>query len=193
MKPLGLMRASAWIVMIIAAAALAQPARAELISGARAKQICATHDVGKLTPYGELPEEAAAKRTVFEWNCMTQVERKPKEAFDKYLSPNWCDHGHLVTHAKKPCATREETLVFFARMNSQPLADTDMIEFPTMASVDGDHVTMYGAGVDIFRVVDGRITDHWDASPPDAISLKAHPPGTAERVMRGEGPPAGGP
>jgi len=50
-------------------------------------------------------------------------------------------------------------------------------------------VTMWGEGVDIFRVHNGKITDHWDASPPDTATVKAHAPGTAQRVMSGEGPP----
>jgi hypothetical protein len=51
---------------------------------------------------------------------------------------------------------------------------------------------MYGEGVDVFRVVNGKITDHWDGSPPATVTIKAHPPGTAERVMSGLGPPGPG-
>ena len=43
-----------------------------------------------------------------------------------------------------------------------------------MASVDGEMVTMYGAGVDVFRVVNGKITNHWDASPGKSVVIKEH-------------------
>ena len=165
---------------------------ADQITGAQAKALCARGDMGPTTPYGETAAEKAAKKVVFEWNCMTMVERKPREAFDRYVSKDWCDHGHLITQGKQECGSIEGTIRMFQRFGSQPLKDTDTLEFPLMSSVDGDHVTAYGAGVDIFRVVNGKLTDHWDASPPAATALKGHDPKFPDWVMGGmKGPPPG--
>lgn len=167
----------------------APAAQADQISGARAKEICAKHEVGPISPYGETAEEVAAKRTVFEWQCLFLVERKADEARAKYISPKWCDHSHNTTHGKKLCGTWEDTTRFLSNFSTGTLKDSDIIEFPLFATVDGGHVTEYGEGVDSFLVVDGKITDHWDASPPAAVSIKAHDPSMAQRVMSGEGPP----
>ncbi|MGC3980616.1 MAG: hypothetical protein QM808_05085 [Steroidobacteraceae bacterium] len=142
-------------------------------------------DVGPVTPYGELPEEAAAKRVMFDWLYMLEVERKPKEAFEKYVSKNYCNHSHISTKGKKPCFSYEETLASWIERHPEPLKPGQKIEIPTMASVNGEMVTMYGAGVDVFRVVDGKITDHWDGSPPAEVTIKAHDPaGVARAVAR---------
>ena len=143
--------------------------------------------VGDLTPYGETPAEAANKLVTFKWVCQAFVDDDPDGAFKNYVSPDFCDHSHLVTHGKRACGSYAETLPNFERMAKMG-ATAGSLEFPSSATVDGEMVTMWGEGVDIFRVQDGKITDHWDASPPDTITVKAHPPGTAQRVMSGQGP-----
>ncbi len=169
-----------------------QPALADKITGKQAKELCAKGDTGPKTAYGEFPEETAAKKIVFQWNCMTMVERKVNEGFEKYVDKNWCDHGHLVTKGQNRCGTFDEAIVFFNRMAGAPLKDTDVIEFPLQSAVNGDHVTMYGEGVDIFRVVNGKLTDHWDASPAKAISFKDKNAGMADWIMGGmKGPMPG--
>lgn len=179
--------------LCFAAAGAATSAHADMITGKVAREICAKADVGPETPYGETREEAANKRVVFDWNCMTMVERKPKEAFERYVSKDWCDHGHLINKLQKPCGSVQETLVMFNRLGGgKPLGDDDQLEFPLMSSVNGAMVTMYGAGVDIFEVRNGKIVAHYDASPPRAIALKAHDPTFPDWVKGGmKGPPPG--
>ena len=133
-------------------------------------------DVGPPTTYGETPAEAAAKKVVFEWNYMTLIERNPRQAFATYVGRNWCDHGHLATAGRRECVGYDEAVADWSRRFGQSLKSGERVEIPTMATVDGEMVTMYGAGVDIFRVHEGKITDHWDASPPADVTLKAHKP-----------------
>ncbi|MGC3982000.1 MAG: hypothetical protein QM808_12125 [Steroidobacteraceae bacterium] len=178
--------------LILTSVAMTTAAHADMITGKQAKEICAKGDTGPITPYGEHPRETAAKKVVFQWNCMTMVERNAKAAFEKYVSKDWCDHGHIVTKGADRCGTVEESIAMFVRMGGTPLKDTDKLEFPLQSSVNADHVTMYGEGVDIFRVVNGKITDHWDASPAKAISFKDKPAGMAEWIMGGlKGPMPG--
>ena len=173
----------------LAAMALTPFARAAELTRDQAQKMCQpTVNVGDITPYGETPAEAARKKITFEWTCQIFVDGDAAGAFKNYVDPNFCDHGHLVTHGKRDCGSYAEVEPNFARMAKMSAAGGTM-EIPVEATVDGEMVTMYGAGVDIFRVHNGKITDHWDASPPDTTTIKAHPPGTAARVMSGEGPP----
>jgi predicted SnoaL-like aldol condensation-catalyzing enzyme len=178
--------------LCITALPLAQAAVVTIPDNVNSPEFMRQIDVGPITPYGETPAEAARKRLVFEWAYTMMMRGDVRGAFEKYVDKNFCDHGHLVTHGKRDCGTWEEAQQGFKRFASMAKPGAK-VEVPTMATVDGEMVTMYGAGVDVFRVHDGKITDHWDGSPPAEVTLKAHPPGTAERVMRGEGPPAGGP
>lgn len=153
---------------------------------------------GPLTPYGETTAEMNAKSIVFRWNYLMMIQGKGKEAFEKYVSADFCDHSHMVTRGKKDCATREEVMAS-PIMQFKAAKIGDRLEYPTLATVDGELVTMYGAGIDLFRVHDGKITDHWDASPPRAVTVAEHAPEVSERLMKviaGElpvGPGPGGP
>jgi len=140
-------------------------------------------DVGPPTTYGETPAEAANKRVMFEFVHMVMVERKPAEAFEEYVSPDYCNHGHLSTFGWRDCAGYTETARRWIREYSSPVYPGETIEMPTIATVDGEMVTMYGDGVDIFRVHDGKITDHWDASPPAEVQLGAHSPAFSAWAM----------
>ncbi|MGC3981449.1 MAG: hypothetical protein QM808_09335 [Steroidobacteraceae bacterium] len=141
-------------------------------------------DVGPVTPYGETPKEAAAKRIMFEFNHLNMVLGKPKEAYEKYVAKNFCNHGHLSTYMKKDCSNYDESLAGAISRGGKAAKVGDKLEIPTMASVNGEMVTMYGAGVDIFRVVNGKITDHWDASPGAEITIKAHDKAFVDRMVR---------
>jgi predicted SnoaL-like aldol condensation-catalyzing enzyme len=147
-------------------------------------------DVGAPTPYGETAAEAAAKRLIFEWVHLDMIEGQTAQAYAKFVARNYCDHSHMLNRAQKLCGSYDEAVNLFSSMN-KPHAAGDRIEIPNLASVNGEMVTMYGAGVDIFRVKDGKITDHWDASPPAAVTIAAHAPGFAQWVMgdRKEPPP----
>jgi predicted SnoaL-like aldol condensation-catalyzing enzyme len=167
--------------------------RADQLTGAQAKALCSKGDSGPKTVYGETPEEAANKKVVFDWNCQMMVRRDIKGAFANYVSKDWCDYGHMVNQMKKLCGTADETMVFFTRFAGKPLADTDTLEFPTQATVNGPMVTMYGAGVDIFEVRNGKIVAHYDASPTKAVAFKDKgavrgAPGASPAGDRGSGP-----
>ncbi|MGC3980229.1 MAG: hypothetical protein QM808_03130 [Steroidobacteraceae bacterium] len=152
-------------------------------------------DVGPPTTYGETPAEAANKRIMFEFVHMNMVQRKPKEAFEKYVSKDYCNHGHLSTRGQKECSGYDETIGRWIMNYSKPVTPGETIEMPTIATVNGEMVTMYGEGVDIFRVHNGKITDHWDASPPAEAKLGAHIPEFAVWANSPDrkGPPPKGP
>lgn len=141
-------------------------------------------NVGPITPYGETADETKNKRILFEFVHLENIEFKPKEAFEKYVSKDYCDHGHLATRGAKACAGYDETLASWISRHKSAPKPGDVLELPTAASVDGEMVTMYGKGVDIFRVHDGKITDHWDASPPEAENIPAHDAVFVEKIAK---------
>jgi len=171
------------IVLMSGLIAGVSSARADEIPISVARARCAAGDVGPRTVYGETPAEASAKKIAFEWACGVLVEGRVKQAFAQYVAKDFCDHGHLVTAGLERCGTYAETLRDFERMSGR-MVHNGMIEFPTSAAVDGEMVTQYGAGADIFRVHDGKITDHWDASPPVDVSLKAHGKAFADHMQQ---------
>lgn len=114
-------------------------------------------------------------------------EGKVKEAFELYVSKDFVEHSHLVralAKTDKPGYT--ETLAFFNREASgqgpggpapKPASDAPKggvsgLKNAQLAVVNDDMVTQYGGlGVDLFRVKEGKITDHWDASPPRSVKI----------------------
>ncbi|MGC3981459.1 MAG: hypothetical protein QM808_09385 [Steroidobacteraceae bacterium] len=140
-------------------------------------------NTGPIGPYGETAKEMANKRTVFEWNHMSMIQGKRKEAFEKYVDKKFCDHSHMITAMKKECGTWDE-VANNSLMTGKPAKVGDKLEMPTMATVNGEMVTMYGKGIDVFRVQNGKITDHWDASPPVTVTIKAHSLEQVEREFR---------
>jgi len=140
--------------------------------------------------FQESPQETANKQVVLAWSQLLGSGRA-QEAFEKYVSKDFVEHSHLVTrHTKTGHAGYAEALAFLSRdlstngaPGSAPPAATAPAAAPAAAAptrrlagvlvADDDHVTMYGGiGADIFRVENGKITDHWDASPPTPVTLK---------------------
>ena len=173
------------LAISLAFAALLQPAAAHQVKTIKAREMCAQGYVGPRTVYGETKQEKEAKRVQYAWYCLAVVSGKADEAFEKYVAKDICDHSHMANAGLKPCAGYDDMLKMFRGMGA-------------MMS-KGDLVTQYGEGVDIFRVKDGKLTDHWDASPPAAVALKAHDQAFSDRMQqqidtgkRSAPPPMGG-
>jgi predicted SnoaL-like aldol condensation-catalyzing enzyme len=163
--------------------AMTAPAAAHQVTAAKAHEMCAAGYVGPRTVYGETKDEAAAKNVMYRWYCLAVVAGKADEAFTKYVSKDICDHSHMINAGLKACGTYDEMLQMFRGMGAM-MSKAANIEFPVYATVNGDMVTQYGEGVDIFRVnKDGKITDHWDASPPADVALKAHDQAFSDRMQ----------
>lgn len=189
MRAITLSVTAAAVIALLSIIDTTTTAHADALPKAQALEACKTASFGPETPYGETAAEKAAKHTSFVWNCKTMVEGKTDEAFEQYVSKDFCDHSHLVTSGQKDCGDFATTRQSFQRMAKQ-FGSGPTIEVPVMATVDGEMVTMYGEGVDIFRVHDGKLTDHWDASPPAEVTIHAHAPGFTAWVLGDrKGPP----
>lgn len=134
--------------------------------------------------FGETPEEAAAKKTFIAFLDLMMIQRQPKQAFEKYVSKEYCNHSHLSTHGAVRCAGYDYMLAKWTKFYGSPVKPGELVEIPTVFRVNGEMVTAFGEGIDVFRVVNGKITDHWDASVPVAMSFPAPhraPPPPGER------------
>jgi len=133
-------------------------------------------NMGPPSAFGESAAETAEKRVVFDYTAMIMAGRV-KQAYQTYVSPDYREHSHLikaVCHCDHPGYA--DTLGFMTRPAIPGKGPPPSPGLPKEADVDEDIVTMYYPGVDIFRVENGKITDHWDASPAAAISLPAEKP-----------------
>jgi predicted SnoaL-like aldol condensation-catalyzing enzyme len=104
------------------------------------------------------------KRIVREWHELAIDQRKPEEAVAKYLGPNYRQHNPGAGDGPEPFI---ETVKRFA----QNFPDLRME--PKRIIAEGDYVVLHShlvlkpgdrgtAIVDIFRLENGKIVEHWD-------------------------------
>ncbi len=139
------------------------------------------------TAYIETPMEKANHQVVENFSKML-FGGNVRKAIETYMAPDYVDHSHLLQmRAGKAKVGREEMIAFFDNMMGGSGAGMGAGGPPAegMAAggelavmntgqirVNDEMVTQYGPeGADIFRVVNGKITDHWDASPMEPVSL----------------------
>jgi predicted SnoaL-like aldol condensation-catalyzing enzyme len=104
------------------------------------------------------------KRIVSEWHELAIDQRKPEEAVAKYLGPHYRQHNPGAGDGPGPFI---ETVKRFA----QNFPDLRME--PKRIVAEGDYVVLHShlvlkpgdrgsAVVDIFRLENGKIVEHWD-------------------------------
>jgi predicted SnoaL-like aldol condensation-catalyzing enzyme len=106
----------------------------------------------------------ANKRTVREWNDLAFNQRKPEEAVAKYLGPHYRQHNPGAADGAEP-------FIGFVKRFAQTYPDF-RVE-PKRIIAEGDYVVLHShlilkpgdrgrAVVDIFRLENGKIVEHWD-------------------------------
>ena len=106
----------------------------------------------------------ANKRIVREWNELAINQRKPEEAVAKYLGPYYRQHNPGAADGAEP---------FIAFMKHFAQAFPDFRLEPKRIIAEGDIVILHShlilkpgergsAVVDIFRLENGKIVEHWD-------------------------------
>jgi predicted SnoaL-like aldol condensation-catalyzing enzyme len=168
------------MLMILLTAA----AHAEKITMAKARELCAKENMGGRSPFGETTEETARKRLVFKWSCLVFVDGKPREAFDLYVAKDFCDHSHMGPRANAACINFDDSIKLFQQMAHRSSDPNASFNFSTSSSVNGELVTQWEPDADIYRVHDGKITEHWDAAPPKTITLHAQDKAFAEQMQQ---------
>lgn len=106
----------------------------------------------------------ANKRIVREWHDLAIDQRKPEEAVAKYLGPNYRQHNPGAGDGPEP-------FIEIVKRFAQNFPDFRME--PKRIVAEGDYVVLHShlilkpgdrgtAVVDIFRLENGKIVEHWD-------------------------------
>jgi len=118
----------------------------------------------------DTPQEAADKKVVAGWAGLLS-QGMVKEAFTLYVSKSFNDHSDMLGSMMKGQKLTWASVEAFMEKdpNFAPGAKPNPIKVAQVLVADRDMVTQYGSiGVDIFRVKNGKIIEHWDASPPQS-------------------------
>jgi predicted SnoaL-like aldol condensation-catalyzing enzyme len=106
----------------------------------------------------------ANKKIVREWHELAINQRKPEEAVAKYLGPHYRQHNPGAGDGPEPFI---ETVKRFAQTFPELRME------PKRIIAEGDYVVLHShlilkpgdrgtAVVDIFRLENGKIVEHWD-------------------------------
>ncbi len=106
----------------------------------------------------------ANKRIVREWHDLAINQRKPEEAVAKYLGPHYRQHNPGAADGAEP-------FIGFVKRFAQTYPDFRMESKRIVA--EGNYVVLHShfirkpgdrgmAVVDIFRLENGKIVEHWD-------------------------------
>jgi predicted SnoaL-like aldol condensation-catalyzing enzyme len=113
-------------------------------------------------------DEAANKQVVLDFMKMLFVDHKVDQAIDTYIDPGYIQHNPMAATGAEPIRT------FFKGFYANSPEATIEIK---RALADGDLVAVHYraifkpgergfAVVDIFRVANGKIVEHWDVVQP---------------------------
>ena len=106
----------------------------------------------------------ANKKIVREWHALAINQRKPEEAVARYLGPNYRQHNPGAADGAEP-------FIGFVKRFAQTYPDFRME--PKRIIAEGNYVVLHShlilrpgdrgrAVVDIFRLENGKIVEHWD-------------------------------
>jgi predicted SnoaL-like aldol condensation-catalyzing enzyme len=149
---------------------LALMALATLLAG------CATVDRSQAEASRMTSATAANRKLVVDFYRVVFVEKRVVEGFERYVAPGYIQHNPLLPSG------REAAVKFLTRAVTR-----DSISDIKRVIAEGDLIVLHvhsrnnlsdrgRAVVDIFRVADGKIIEHWDVI--QAVPAKAENPNT---------------
>lgn len=134
------------LILLLIAISSALPLQAQSISAPAGKAF---------TMPAQAPESAAEaqnKEIALAWFKLTFIEGKAAAAFEKYVSHDF------VEHSRRLRGGYESTLKVLSMMKPRMLKP--------IAVVNDDIVLLQSEiGNEVFRIQNGKISDHWDLNP----------------------------
>ena len=139
--------------------ALALVAVAVLLSG------CAS---GQRAPAdgSRLASSAANKKLVVDFYRTVFIEKRVVEGFERYVAPEYIQHNPLLATGREPAVKFLSTLVKRESVTDikRVVAEGDLVVLHVHSRAN---LSDRGrAVIDIFRVADGKIVEHWDVIQP---------------------------
>ena len=123
----------------------------------------------------ELPKESSTKRLVLEFFDLAFVKREPAQAAERYLGASYTQHNPTAPDGVEVFPALIGGLFAHAPEASfhlkRAIAEDDLVVLHYNLKMFPDDLGQ--AVVDIFRVEDGRIVEHWDVMqsvPPEAAN-----------------------
>jgi len=119
---------------------------------------------------------AANKKLVVDFYRTVFIEKRVVEGFERYVAPEYVQHNPLLATGREPAVK-----FLSSRMTRESISDIKRVV------AEGDLVVLHvhsranlsdrgRAVVDIFRVTNGKIVEHWDVIQP--VPDKAANPNT---------------
>jgi len=109
---------------------------------------------------------AANKKLVVDFYRTVFIEKRVVEGFERYVAPEYVQHNPLLATGREPAVK-----FLSSRMTRESISDIKRVV------AEGDLVVLHvhsranlsdrgRAVVDIFRVTNGKIVEHWDVIQP---------------------------
>jgi predicted SnoaL-like aldol condensation-catalyzing enzyme len=127
---------------------------------------CASSDRSQAEASRMMVSTAANKKVVVDFYRTVFIEKRVVEGFERFVAPGYIQHNPLLPSG------REAAVKFLAsRSTRESIADIKRV------IAEGDLVVLHvhsrnnvadrgRAIIDIFRVADGKIVEHWDVIQP---------------------------
>ena len=126
---------------------------------------CATGERSKADA-DRLGSMAANKKLVVDFYRTVFIEKRVVEGFERYVAPEYIQHNPLLATGREPAVK-----FLSSRMTRESISDIKRVV------AEGDLVVLHvhsrtnisdrgRAIVDIFRVANGKIVEHWDVIQP---------------------------
>ena len=120
--------------------------------------------VGQATPLAQAVPKNTNERLVIDFYNLAFNAHKPAEAAQRYIGPTYIQHNPLVPNGASPFVQH-----FVSFFKAHPASALDMVRVIS----EGDLVVVHSrfttgpddkgqAIIDIFRIADGKIVEHWD-------------------------------
>lgn len=152
-------------IVLSSLSGFALPAMAQQAPGAQSGKRYEQRLEESLSRFRESPAEEAAKQVVLT-RFKLRTQGKYMESM-QYLHPEFTEHMTPARMSKNGKSAYQNQLEQAQRMATSPAqVDPKVANYPVQARASEDMVTLFHAyGCDIFRVRDGKVSDHWDCTP----------------------------
>jgi predicted SnoaL-like aldol condensation-catalyzing enzyme len=113
-----------------------------------------------------LASSAANKKLVVDFYRTVFIEKRVVEGFERYVAPGYIQHNPLLATGREPAVKFLSTLVKRESVTDikRVVAEGDLVVLHVHSRAN---LSDRGrAVIDIFRVADGKIVEHWDVIQP---------------------------
>jgi predicted SnoaL-like aldol condensation-catalyzing enzyme len=113
-----------------------------------------------------LASSAANKKLVVDFYRTVFIEKRVVEGFERYVAPGYIQHNPMLATGREPAVKFLSTLVKRESVTDikRVVAEGDLVVLHVHSRAN---LSERGrAVIDIFRVADGKIVEHWDVIQP---------------------------